>query len=74
MANDTIYVHTDHRGGWEVAIPDQPQPIHCASLPEAEDTARRLASGTDACDLVVHDAYERVVLLDRLEPPVDPGE
>jgi hypothetical protein len=62
-----VNVHTDHRGGWEVSAGDCDTPVHCETLPEAQRVARQLAS-PGAADLVVHDAYERVIDRALLDP------
>jgi hypothetical protein len=68
MSTFCICVHADHRGGWEVRLPHDAEPLRCDTLDEAERAARRVAPATRRCDLVVHDAYERVLYRDVLEP------
>jgi hypothetical protein len=56
-----VRVDVDPRGGWQVRLPDQ-RPIRCATREEAERAARRVTSGARRdSQLLVRDAYGRVV-------------
>jgi hypothetical protein len=56
-------VHVDHtvRGSWEIALPDQREPLVCKTLEEASLVAYRCAADRRPCELVVRDAYHRVL-------------
>jgi hypothetical protein len=63
-----IRVDVDGHGHWDVASSDPETHVVCASL----DDARRVAFGRAArcrCELVVRDAYHRVVLHQVIEDP-----
>lgn len=74
MTTSTVQVCADHRGGWEVELPDRDAHVTCETLAEARALALRCAAQLRPCDLVVRDAYERVLqrlLVDR--PVSDAG-
>ena len=60
----TVRVALNPRGQWEVALPGRRRPFTCESLEEAERVAYRFASRRRPCEIVVHDAYHRVLLRD----------
>jgi hypothetical protein len=56
-----VRVNVDPRGGWQVRLPGQ-RPIRCATREEAETAARRASSDQRRdSQLLVRDAYGRVV-------------
>ena len=57
----TICGHPNGRGAWNVAIPDVPRTITCETLEDARRLARLSATDGHLCELVVHDAYYRVI-------------
>jgi hypothetical protein len=61
MPTSTVQVCADHRGGWEVELPDRDTHVSCATLDEARTLAFRYATQMPPCDLVVRDAYDRVL-------------
>jgi hypothetical protein len=55
-------------GEWEVDLPDQPEAIMCATFDDAQRVAHLCAALRRPCELVVCDAYHRVLqheFLDR---------
>jgi hypothetical protein len=58
----TVRVVLNPRGLWEVVLPGRRRPFTCQSLEEAERVAYRLAVRRRPCEIVVHDAYHRVLL------------
>lgn len=60
--NETT-VRVDHSGGglWEIALSDQREPVVCKTLEEASRVADRCAAERRPCELVVCDAYHRVL-------------
>jgi hypothetical protein len=58
-----IRVQRTLRGRWEVAVPGQRKRITCETLDEARRVAYVTVAHTRPCELIVHDAYHRV--LDR---------
>lgn len=61
MTPSSVTVNATRRGGWEVSCPESDFRIRCETLDDARRLARRCAARTSPCDLVVHDAYNRVV-------------
>ena len=57
----TISVDPNGRGAWNVASPDLPRPITCETLEDARTVAHLNAAHGRRCELVVHDAYHRVI-------------
>jgi hypothetical protein len=57
-------VHVDHseRGGWDVALPGQTAHITCPTPEHARRVALLYAANRRPCELVMRDAYHRVVL------------
>jgi len=58
----TVRVLLNPRGQWEVVLPGRRSPFRCQSLEEAERVAYRFAARRRPCEIVVHDAYHRVLL------------
>jgi hypothetical protein len=67
MPTSTVQVCADHRGGWEIELPDRDDHVFCATLHEARALAFRLARQMPPCDLVVRDAYDRVLQHELIE-------
>ena len=61
----TVRVEMNRRGAWELTVPDDHTRIVCATLADATRRARSIA-GTRPSELVVHDAYHRLVEHERL--------
>jgi hypothetical protein len=57
----TVRVELDRRGVWKVELPDRPEPVMCASLDEACGVAHRCAAALNPCEIIVFDAYHRVL-------------
>ena len=65
MATEQLQVvHVDHseRGGWDVALPGQTAHITCPTPEHARRVALLYAANRRPCELVMRDAYHRVVL------------
>lgn len=65
MATEHLQVvHVDHseRGGWDVALPGQKAHITCPTPEHARRVALLYAASRRPCELVMRDAYHRVVL------------
>ena len=72
----TVRVLLNPRGQWEVVLPGRRRPLRCQSLEEAERVAYRFASRRRPCEIVVHDAYHRVLRRDVINgspPPAGRG-
>jgi hypothetical protein len=57
----TVNVDPVPRGAWEVRLPGGTEHMLCPSLEEAVRIAQRCAADREGCELVVHDAYHRVL-------------
>ena len=58
----TVRVSLNTRGQSEVVLPSRRRPLRCQGLEEAERVAYRFAARRRPCEIVVHDAYHRVLL------------
>ncbi|MGO9975554.1 MAG: hypothetical protein ACLP01_22700 [Solirubrobacteraceae bacterium] len=70
MSTRTIRVDLNTRAAWEITLPVGLDPINCKSLDEARRAAYRLAAHWHPCEVVMFDAYHRVVhrkLIDSFE-------
>ncbi len=57
----TISVERGRRGDWQVVAPDEPGPVSCQTLGDAHWVAYVLAADRQPCQLVIRDAYHRVL-------------
>jgi len=55
-----VHVHRGPAGAWEVLLPGRPR--RCETFAEAERVAYRWASSHPPSELIVKDAYHRVVV------------
>lgn len=55
-----VRVEHDGRGGWQVALPNRER-IACRTLDQARRAAYVSAPRGERCELIVHDAYHRVL-------------
>jgi len=60
-----IQVAPDQHGGWEVRVPNQPECHVCKTVEDARRWSYEYAKDAGPCELVVRDAYHRVM---RHEP------
>jgi hypothetical protein len=72
----TIRVQRTVRGRWEVAVPGRRKGIICDTLDEARRVAYLAVARTRPCELIVHDAYHRVIhqelIAGHQTPPSNP--
>jgi hypothetical protein len=57
----TVRVEPDRRGVWKVELSDRPEPLMCHTLDEACIVAHRCAAELNPCEIIVFDAYHRVL-------------
>jgi hypothetical protein len=57
----TVRVDISTRGVWEVVLPDRGERVRCETLEEASRVAHRCAADRRPSELIVCDAYHRVV-------------
>ncbi len=55
-----VRVDVDPRGGWQVRVPGR-RPVRCATREEAERVAAETAAGRRDAQILVRDAYGRVM-------------
>lgn len=56
----TVCVEHSERGNWEVELPDHDR-VSCETLEDARRVALLCAAHTRPCEVIVHDAYHRVL-------------
>lgn len=61
MSTRAVRVDLGRRGNWEVMLSDQRDRITCETLAAARRLAHRYAAHRHPCELVVFDAYHRVL-------------
>jgi hypothetical protein len=57
----TVGITFDGHGGWLVALPGHDERVSCPTLEDARLFASHRAARRGLCELVVHDAYHRVI-------------
>jgi hypothetical protein len=62
-----VRVRTDRLGGWEVSVPGRRGLLRCENLNEAKRVAHQCAAQGNARELIVYDAYHRVLERERIE-------
>ena len=58
----SVNVDYNRGGAWKVGLPDCAAPLVCETLEEAQWIAYRCAAQRSPCELLVHDAYHRLIL------------
>jgi hypothetical protein len=61
VSHSTVSVDRDERGGWEITLPGQRDRVTLQTLDEAQRVAYLCAAHRHPCELVVRDAYHRVL-------------
>jgi hypothetical protein len=64
----TLCIDPDGRGAWDLVISEDMEHVSCATLDDAKRVAYRRAADRRPCELIVRDAYHRVIdreLIDR---------
>ena len=65
----TIRIDTDGHGRWDVALPEPPGHLTCDTIDDARRLAvRRAAERGRPCELLVRDAYHRVISRELIGP------
>ena len=62
----TVWVDPGGRGAWDVALPDADEHIICETLEEASKIAYRCAADRRPSELIVRDAYHRVLRREQI--------
>ena len=71
-----VWVDRDWRGEWEVSLPDVRSCVTCETLDDARRLAYLHAARILPCELVIRDAYHRVIdhkIVDRASAPASSG-
>jgi hypothetical protein len=63
----TVRVELDRRGRWAIELPGRPDTVTCETLDEARRVAYLCAAHCHHCELVVCDAYHRVLHRELVE-------
>jgi hypothetical protein len=61
MSPITVRVDRSQRGEWEIALSDRSDRVRCPTLTDAKRAAYQYAARRHPCELVVRDAYHRVL-------------
>jgi hypothetical protein len=69
-----ICVDPNGRGAWDVALPDEPRHLTCQTLEGARNLAHLNAASRHPCELIVHDAYHRVIQREIFDGGRDPSD
>ena len=56
-----VSIDPDGRGAWEVVLPESRDHVHCATLEDARRVAYGGVASRRPCELIVRDAYHRVI-------------
>ena len=56
-----VRVDLNTHSEWEIELPDQPEPVTCETLADAQRVAYLCAAHRSPCELIVCDAYHRVL-------------
>ncbi|MGN6868669.1 MAG: hypothetical protein ACTHMY_09730 [Solirubrobacteraceae bacterium] len=57
----TVCVDFNVHGAWDVELPYKGEPVTCKTLDEATRVAYQWAADRRPCELIVRDAYHRVL-------------
>lgn len=63
----TVSVDVGDRGAWTVELSDRRERFTCSTLEEASRVAHGCAARRRPCELIVRDAYHRVVRRELIE-------
>jgi hypothetical protein len=69
MSPTLIEIQRRRGDEWEVAVSSRQQRLICPTFQEAARRGYQLAADEADCEVVVHDAYHRVVRRERLRRP-----
>jgi hypothetical protein len=61
VIRSTVHVQQARGGRWEVALPDRGKRVPCETFDDAKRIGYQYAARSHPCELIVHDAYHRVL-------------
>jgi len=68
MSTVTVHTCADHRGDWDVELPDRAARVTCHTIDEARSVALEYAAkASQPCEVIVRDAYNRVMLRELID-------
>jgi hypothetical protein len=67
----TVCVDPSGSGIWEVTLPDPDDRVACETLADAQQLAYSVAARSRPCELIVRDAYHRLLRHEYLEERVN---
>ena len=68
MSTVTVHTRTDHRGDWDVELPDRRSRVTCQTMQEARNVALEYAAkAAQPCEIIRRDAYNRVMLRELID-------
>jgi hypothetical protein len=68
-----VRVDLNAHGSWDVALTGHDSRIVCDTLDDAREVASKFAAHRRPCELIVRDAYHRVVRRELLDGPAGPA-
>ncbi len=71
MSTRKVRVELNRRGDWDIELSDQDSRVTCETLEEAERVAHICAAYRQPCELVVCDAYHRVLHSELVDASTD---
>jgi hypothetical protein len=71
MSARKVRVELSRRGDWDVELSDQDNRMSCETLEEVERVAQICAAYRQPCELVVCDAYHRVLHRELIDASAD---
>lgn len=69
MSPQRVCVDHNSRGEWELAMPDDAGRVTCETLDEARRVAYLWAARRQPCELIIRDAYHRVLDRELIDSP-----
>jgi len=73
MSSRTVRAELDGRGVWMIDLSDQREPVVCEALEEAQRAGYLCAAQRHPCELLVRDAYHRVLFSKLISRDGDAG-
>jgi hypothetical protein len=72
--SSTIYVELAGLRAWEVVLPERGRRVTCETLEDARHVAYQCAARRPPCEVVVRDAYHRVLQRALIDAPGEPAQ
>ena len=72
MSPRTVRVELNRRGEWEIQLPNEHRRVACETLEDAQRVAYLNAAHHRPCELIVCDAYHRVLRHELIAGEIEP--